>query len=112
MTEALRAGAADVLVVVGVAVMSIGVYGLLRMPDVYTQLHASSKTVVFGVLAILFAGAIVADERTSAYRALLIAAFLILTTPVAAHSVARAAHMRGEAMRSPEADDDSVDAVP
>ena len=100
------------LVVVGVAVMSIGVYGLLRMPDVYTQLHASSKTVVFGVLAILFAGAIVADERTSAYRALLIAAFLILTTPVAAHSVARAAHMRGEAMRSPEADDDSVDALP
>lgn len=99
------------LVVVGVAVMSIGVYGLLRMPDVYTQLHASSKTVVFGVLAILFAGAIVADERTSAYRALLIAAFLILTTPVAAHSVARAAHMRGEAMRSPEADDDSVDAA-
>ena len=112
MTEALRAGAADVLVVVGVAVMSIGVYGLLRMPDVYTQLHASSKTVVFGVLAILFAGAIVADERTSAYRALLIAAFLILTTPVAAHSVARAAHMRGEATRSPEADDDSVDALP
>jgi multicomponent Na+:H+ antiporter subunit G len=110
VTEALRAGAADVLVVVGVAVMSIGVYGLLRMPDVYTQLHASSKTVVFGVIAILAAAAIVADERTSAYRALLIAAFLLLTTPVAAHSVARAAHLRQESMTSPEAGDEGADA--
>lgn len=107
MTEILRNGAATGLVVIGVAVMTVGVYGLLRMPDVYLQLHASSKTVVFGVIAILVAAAIVADERTSVYRALLIAAFVLLTTPVAAHSVARAAHLQGEAMQGSEAGHES-----
>lgn len=102
MIEVLRTGAADVLLVGGVGVMTIGVYGLLRMPDVYTQLHASSKTVVFGVVAILVAGTLVADSLTSAYRTVLTIGFLLLTTPVAAHAVARAAHMRREAPRGPE----------
>lgn len=81
--------------------MTIGVYGLLRMPDVYTQLHASSKTVVFGVVAILIAGTIVADGRTSIYRSLLVIGFLLLTTPVAAHSVAHAAHVRRATRKTP-----------
>jgi len=110
--EALSTGAADVLLVLGVGVMTIGVYGLLRMPDVYTQLHASSKTVVFGVVAILVAGMIVSDARESAYRAVLIIAFLLLTTPVAAHSVARAAHMRNEAGSGPQAIDEEQESFP
>lgn len=36
---------ADLLVTLGLVVMTIGVYVLYRMPDVYTQSHASSKTV-------------------------------------------------------------------
>lgn len=112
MIEALSTGAADVLLVLGVGVMTIGVYGLLRMPDVYTQLHASSKTVVFGVVAILVAGMIVSDARESAYRAVLIIAFLLLTTPVAAHSVARAAHMRNEAGSGPPAIDEGTEPSP
>jgi hypothetical protein len=34
---------ADILVLVGLAVMTLGVYGILRFPDVYTRLHASGK---------------------------------------------------------------------
>lgn len=112
MIEALRTGAADVLLVLGVGVMTIGVYGLLRMPDVYTQLHASSKTVVFGVVAILVAGTIVADARASAFRAVLVVGFLLLTTPVAAHAVARADHMRHEAGSGPQAIDEETESLP
>jgi multisubunit Na+/H+ antiporter MnhG subunit len=32
--------------------MTIGVYGLDRMPDVYTQSHASSKAVLLGLMAL------------------------------------------------------------
>ncbi|MBD0291768.1 MAG: monovalent cation/H(+) antiporter subunit G, partial [Thermoleophilia bacterium] len=93
---------ADVLVVLGVAVMTVGVYGLYRMPDVYTQLHAASKAVFLGVVSLLFAS-LATREPAIIARAALIGAFLVLTTPVAAHAVARAAYRRHERMRTPGA---------
>ena len=93
MSEVLRAGAADALVVLGVLVMTVGVYGLLTMPDVYTQLHAASKAVFLGVIALLAATALTAEDSATVYRALLVAVFLLLTTPVSAHAVGRAAHL-------------------
>ncbi|MBD0282686.1 MAG: monovalent cation/H(+) antiporter subunit G [Thermoleophilaceae bacterium] len=98
--------AADALVVVGLVVCTLGVLGIYRMPDVYTQLHAASKGVVFGVAAFVLASLAAADGAIAA-RAVLIAAFLFLTTPVAAHAVARAAHTRRERMRTPAARDES-----
>jgi len=94
VSEALRTGAADALVVLGVLVMTVGVYGLLTMPDVYTQLHAASKAVFLGVVALLAATALVADEAATVYRAVLIAVFLLITTPVSAHAVGHAAQLR------------------
>jgi multicomponent Na+:H+ antiporter subunit G len=41
------------------------------------------------------------------FRAVLIGAFLILTTPVSAHRIGRAAYQRGERMEAPEAVDES-----
>lgn len=96
----------DILVLLGVLVMTIGVYGIFRMPDVYTQLHAASKAVVLGVIALLVASTATRDPAIIA-RAFLIGAFLLLTTPVAAHAVARAAYVRGERMLTPGALDES-----
>ena len=76
----------------GLAIMTIGVYGLFRMPDVYTRSHAASKASFLGVVALLGAAALQGDGAIAA-RAVLIAALLALTTPVAAH--ARAAARRG-----------------
>lgn len=102
----IAAVASDVLVVLGVAVMTIGVYGIVRMPDVYTQLHAASKAVFLGVISLLLASLATRDGAIVA-RALLIGVFLVLTTPVAAHVVARAAYLRRERMRTPGARDES-----
>ncbi|HEV2893659.1 MAG TPA: monovalent cation/H(+) antiporter subunit G, partial [Actinomycetota bacterium] len=52
----MSAWIADVLVLVGLAVMTLGVYGIIRFPDVYTQLHASGKASFLGVAVLLFAG--------------------------------------------------------
>jgi multicomponent Na+:H+ antiporter subunit G len=99
--------AADLLVVLGVAVMTIGVYGVFRMPDVYTQLHAASKAVFLGVISLLVASVVTGEEAAIIARAALIGAFLVVTTPVAAHVIARAAYLRGERMQTPGAVDES-----
>ncbi len=96
----------DALVVLGVAVMTIGVYGVFRMPDVYTQLHAASKAVFLGVISLLLASIATRDAAILA-RATLIAVFLVLTTPVAAHAIARGAYRREEPMETPGARDET-----
>lgn len=102
----MSAWLADALVVLALAVMTIGVWGLQRMPDVYTQLHATSKAVFLGVIAILAATALDGDGAVLA-RTILIAAALILTTPVSAHVVAGAAYLRREPLLTPGAVDES-----
>ncbi len=97
---------ADALVTLGILVMTVGVYGLVRMPDTYTRLHAASKAVVLGVMPLLLASALIGNKGIS-LRVALIAVFLLLTTPVSAHMVGRAAYLRGERMRAPEPVDES-----
>jgi multicomponent Na+:H+ antiporter subunit G len=80
---------ADVFVLLGCLVMTLGVVGVLRMPDIYSKLHAASKSVFLGVCSILLGAAALGDAAIGA-RAVLIFALLLLTTPVAAHEMARA----------------------
>jgi multicomponent Na+:H+ antiporter subunit G len=96
----------DALTLLGLAILTIGVYGIVRLPDVYTQLHAASKAGFLGVASLLAAAAIEGNAAIIA-RAVLIVALLALTTPVAAHAIARAAHRRHEVMGSSDAVDES-----
>jgi multicomponent Na+:H+ antiporter subunit G len=93
---------ADALVVLGVIVMTIGVYGVFRMPDIYTQLHAASKAVFLGVIALLLASTATGDPAVIG-RAVLIGVFLVLTTPVAAHVIGHAAYVQDERFAKPGA---------
>lgn len=97
---------ADVLVILGVFGMTVGVYGIVRMPDIYNRLHAASKVVFLGVLSLLIASTVTNDARIIS-RVVLIGAFLILTTPVSAHVIARAAFLRGQKMETPNPVDES-----
>lgn len=87
---------ADALVLLGLSVMTIGVMGVQRMPDVYMQLHAASKAVFLGIIA-LVAASIATEDAAIIAKGFLIAAFLLLTTPVSAHAIGRAAHLRDAA---------------
>lgn len=97
---------ADVLVVLGLSVMTIGVYGIFRMPDTYTRLHVASKMVFLGVIPLLLASTVTGDPEVI-LRVILIGVFLLLTTPVSAQVVGRAAFQRGRKMEAPEAVDES-----
>jgi multicomponent Na+:H+ antiporter subunit G len=92
-------------------VITLGVVGLFRMPDAYTQLHAAGKAVFLGLVALLIASLATRDASIAA-RAALIAVFLILTTPVGAHVIARAAYQRREGMLTPGAIDESGSGAP
>ena len=85
----LQSLAAGGLLILGALVMTIGVIGIIRMPNLFMKIHAASKSVFLGVCAILASSFVTADADIMA-RAALIAALLILTTPVAAYEIARA----------------------
>jgi multicomponent Na+:H+ antiporter subunit G len=98
---------ADALVILGVAVMTVGVYGMIRMPDIYTKLHASSKAVFLGAITLMVAS-IVTGEKEIIMRVVLIGVALLITTPIASHVIAHAAAIEHELMRTPGAIDESA----
>jgi multicomponent Na+:H+ antiporter subunit G len=95
MLATLTTWASDVLAIVGLLLLTIAVYGMVRMPDTYARLHAASKAVFLGLLPLLLAACLTGD-RGIITRAILITAFLLLTTPVSSHAIARAAYLEGE----------------
>lgn len=101
----------DALVVLGLVIMTLGVYGVIRFPDVYTRVHAASKSVFLGVISILLA-TVLAGDAAIVLRAILIGIFLLFTTPVAAHAIAQAAYQSGEPMKTPGAVDESESGLP
>jgi multicomponent Na+:H+ antiporter subunit G len=95
----VRTGVTVALLVVGVAFSLSGAVGIVRMPDVYTRIQCSSKTLTMGALPVLLALA-VAQGPLSSYggRALVVGGLLLVVSPLASHVLARAAYKSGIAM--------------
>lgn len=86
---------AAVVLVAGSAFSLLAAVGMLRLPDLYTRMHAASKAGVVGAGLILIAVALVSLDPPVVLRAILGVLFLVLTTPVSAHLLARAAYQAG-----------------
>jgi multicomponent Na+:H+ antiporter subunit G len=83
---------------VGVAFDLFGCVGLVRLPDVYNRLQAATKCVTLGTCMILFGTflhAAGAGQWQMGVIALLCAVFILLTSPVGAHAIARGAYRSG-----------------
>jgi len=88
----------------GVFFMVVGTIGILRMPDVFTRLHAAGITDTMGAGLLLLGMAFQAGLTLITVRLLLVYAFLLLTSPIGTHALARAALAGGvEPYRKPEA---------
>jgi multicomponent Na+:H+ antiporter subunit G len=81
-----------VLIWIGIGFDFLGVLGLLRLPDVYNRLQAATKCVTFGTAGLLSGVFILKGFTSFGFKALLGIAFIFLTSPAAAHAIARAAH--------------------
>ena len=84
---------AGVLLALGSVTMTISVYGVFRMPDVYSQLHAAGMASGLGAMTILLASIATRDAGTIT-DAVLVIAFLLLTAPISGHAIAWAAYRR------------------
>lgn len=81
--------------IIGATFILISAIGVVRMPDVYLRMSSSTKSSTLGVGSIMLAAAIYFNELSLASRALAIAFFVLLTAPVAAHLMGRAAYFNG-----------------
>jgi len=77
---------------VGILFDFLGVLGLVRLPDVYNRLQAATKCVTFGSAGLLTGVFILKGFTSFGFKVLLGIVFIFLTSPVAAHAIARAAH--------------------
>jgi len=82
-----------ILWVAGSAFALLAAVGVLRMPDVFTRMQASTKASTLGVGCLLLGTALQLGDFGSVIRVLSIGGFLLLTTPVAAHVIARASYL-------------------
>jgi multicomponent Na+:H+ antiporter subunit G len=81
----------------GVFFFFVGVVGLVRMPDVFTRMHATTKCDTMGA-GLVFLGLILWQGFTFiSLNILLILIFVWLTNPTAAHAIAKSAYQRLEA---------------
>lgn len=79
--------------VTGAAFALLAAVGVLRMPDVFTRMQASTKASTLGLGCLLLGAALQWGDVGSFVRLASIGAFTLLTTPVAAHVIARAAYL-------------------
>jgi multicomponent Na+:H+ antiporter subunit G len=109
MMDYIVAIVVSVLLVSGAFFALVAAVGLVRLPDLYTRMHAASKAGTVGSGLLLFAAGVESGEITVFARALLGFVFFILTAPVAAHLLARAAHATGYRLLPPSVRDDLLE---
>ncbi len=84
----------------GVMAFLISAIGLVRMPDIYTRMHAGTKATTMGVILVIL-GAI-CIEPSWAWKLILLAVFILLTNPLSSSVIARASHSDGATLESDE----------
>jgi len=86
---------ASVFILSGVALAIIAGLGLLRFPNVFARMQAATKPAVTGLILVAVGAALEVGGTANVTRLILVIGFQILTAPIAAHMVGRAAHRRG-----------------
>lgn len=83
------------LATVGVVFMLISALGILRLPDVFTRMHAAGKAATLGVSCLLLAAGIffgMKDNISEFWRMVALIALFFVTAPIATTTMARAAY--------------------
>lgn len=83
------------LIIIGTVFMLVSAIGVLRLPDLYLRMSSSTKASTLGISAILLGLAIHFNELGVSSRAIATIVFILLTAPVAAHMMGRAAYFNG-----------------
>ncbi|MDS0293330.1 monovalent cation/H(+) antiporter subunit G [Halogeometricum luteum] len=79
----------------GVFFAIVAAVGLVRLPDLYTRAHSTSKSETLGAVLTLAAVTIAFDGGMSTVKTALLLLFMFITNPTAAHAIVRAAAEQG-----------------
>jgi multicomponent Na+:H+ antiporter subunit G len=91
----VRGAIVAALVVLGSFFLLVGTIGLLRLPNVYNRLHATSKAATLGAASIFLAGFVYFGPAGPGLVSLVGILFLFLTAPTGGHMISRAAGKMG-----------------
>lgn len=97
---------AALLMVGGTIFMGVAAIGLLRLPDLYTRMHAVTKAGTLGAGLVLLAAAVSFGDVSVTARVLVALLFVFLTAPVSAHMIGRAGYLGNAALWENTAFDD------
>lgn len=101
MTGTVTAVVVTALLAFGTGFLTIGTIGLLRLPDVYNRLHATSKATTLGAASIFLGGFIYFGPGGEGLPSLVGILFLFLTAPTGAHMISRSAQRMGVEFHGP-----------
>jgi multicomponent Na+:H+ antiporter subunit G len=82
-------------IILGMIFMMIAALGILRLPDFYIRMSAITKAGTMGVGLIVVGIAIYFNDLLIGTKSFIIISFMLLTAPVGAHIIARAAYKQG-----------------
>ena len=91
----LRSALVAGFVLVGSFFLVVGTVGLLRLPDVYNRMHATSKATTLGAASMFLAAVAYFGVLGEGLTALVGIVFLFLTAPTGAHMISRSAQKMG-----------------
>ncbi|CAJ51804.1 monovalent cation/H(+) antiporter subunit G [Haloquadratum walsbyi] len=83
---------AVVLILAGTFFGIVATIGVIRLPDLYTRAHATSKSDTLGIVLTLSGVALVFGTGVTTAKTVLLAIFVFITNPTAAHAITRAAY--------------------
>ncbi|MCL7413222.1 MAG: monovalent cation/H(+) antiporter subunit G [ANME-2 cluster archaeon] len=83
------------VLVIGLIFVFLGMLGLLRLPDVYNRLHATTKVATLGAFGVMASIVLNVGFTPIGIKAITVGLFLLLTAPIASHMIGRAARRHG-----------------
>ena len=78
----------------GSVFMFVAALGMLRFPDLYTRMHAASKSISLGIGCLLIGAIIYFANPIVIVKAIAVILFIFMTMPVASQMISRVAHLR------------------
>ncbi|MDY9927671.1 monovalent cation/H(+) antiporter subunit G [Methanosarcina sp.] len=84
-----------ITLLIGIFFLSLGMIGLLRLPDVYNRLHATTKVGTLGAFGVLLSIILQEGASPMGIKAFTVAIFILLTNPISGHMIGRAAYRMG-----------------
>ena len=81
-------------VAMGTLLILLAAVGIVRFPDLYTRMHAASKSASLGIGLIIIAGIIYFWSVAVTIKSIAVLLFIFLTIPIASHMIGKVAYSR------------------